>query len=482
MRKSFPGVLALRNGTLDLRAGEIHGLVGANGAGKSTLIKVLTGVLRADAGAITLNGRPIQFRSPLDARRSGVTAIYQEFALVPTLTVHENLLLGREPARGGFIRAKEETQVVASIMERLKLSVEPTTRVAELSTAQQQLVEIGRALIGETQVLILDEPTASLSPREVDGLFAILRDCAARKIAVLFISHRLEEILSIATRVTVMRDGDTIATADSRELTRGRLIEQMVGRSFEDEYPPRRDRAAHPCLQIEHLSGGMVRDVSFTVAAGEVLGLAGLVGAGRTELARLIFGADRRESGVIRLDGRILDIRSPRDAIRHGICLLTEDRTSEGLVLKASARENFALANLRAWSRMGWIDARRELLRFHDRAGQLNLVYHSPDQRAEELSGGNQQKLLVARWLETQSRVMIFDEPTRGIDVGAKREMYILIDRLAAQGIAVIVISSEFPEILGLCHRVLVMRGGRITGEIQDVAHATQKHIMALAV
>ncbi len=482
IRKSFPGVLAVSQGSLELRAGEIHALVGANGAGKSTLIKVLTGVLQPDAGTIHLNGKLTDFRAPIEARRAGITAIYQEFALVPALSVHANLLLGREPTKAGFIRAAEENRLSQSILRRLNLNVDPETRVSDLSTAQQQLVEIGRALIGGAKILVLDEPTASLSPREVEWLFLILRELAAQDIAILFVSHRLEEVLSIAARVTVMRDGATIATTESAQLTRAQLIEQMVGRPIGDEYPERHHVPQDVCLEVDSLTGGQVRNVSFSVAHGEVLGLAGLVGAGRTELARLIFGADPRESGTIRVNGRVLDIHCPLDAIRQGICLLTEDRKNEGLVLKAAIRENFALPNLRSLSRWGWIDGQRELSRFFERARQLNLRFHGPAQHADELSGGNQQKLLVARWLETNSRVIIFDEPTRGIDVGAKREMYLLIDEIAANGIAVIVISSEFPEILGICDRVLVMKGGRIAGEIQDIRNATQQDIMALAV
>lgn len=482
IRKTFPGVLAVSSGSLELRAGEIHALVGANGAGKSTLIKVLTGVHEPDAGEITLAGQTVHFRAPIEARCAGITAIYQEFALVPQLSVHANLLLGREPARAGLIRAKEERHLSRSILNQLNLDVDPEARVGDLSTAQQQLVEIGRALVGGARILVLDEPTASLSPREVELLFQILRELASQRIAILFISHRLEEILTISARVTVMRDGITLATNDTKNLTREKLIEQMVGRPIGEEYPQRHRSPQQPCLEIESLSGGMVRDVSFSVAHGEVLGIAGLVGAGRTELARMIFGADPRECGTIRVDGRAQNIQSPRDAISRGISLLTEDRKNEGLVLRATIRENFSLANLQTLSRWGWIDERRELMRFNDRAQQLNLRFHDPAQRADELSGGNQQKLLVARWLETNSRVIIFDEPTRGIDVSAKREMYLLIDELAANGIAVIVISSEFPEILGICDRVLVMRRGRIAGEIQDIRNATQHDIMTLAV
>jgi len=482
IRKSFPGVQAIRDASLTLRAGEIHALVGANGAGKSTLIKILTGAHTADAGSMILAGEPIRFRTPIEARRAGISAVYQEFSLVPTLSIHANLFLGRERTRASLIELRSEKNAAANVLKQLGLAIDPDAPIAELSPAQQQLVEIGRALIGRSRILILDEPTASLSPREADRLFQILRDLAGQGIAIVFISHRLEEVLLIANRVTVMRDGVTVSSTPISETSKAAMIEQMVGRPLAEEYPVRTSHAGSVCLRVERISGPGTFDVSFSVAHGEVLGLAGLVGAGRTELARLIFAADRAESGAIHLEGRRLAIRSPLDAIRNGICLLTEDRKAEGLILKASVKDNFAIANLRSWSRAGWIDGPREMARFQERTRQINLRYGGPDQRAEELSGGNQQKLLVARWLETQSRVIIFDEPTRGIDVGAKREMYQLIGNLAADGVAMIVISSEFPELLGLCDRILVMRGGRVAGEIVDVAHATQQDIMALAV
>jgi ribose transport system ATP-binding protein len=482
IRKAFPGVLAVRSGSLELCAGEIHALVGANGAGKSTLVKILTGVLRADEGEILLQGKPVAFHSPSDAWRAGITAIYQEFSLVPALSVRANLFLGRERARGGFIDADFERRAALSVLDKLGADLEPEARVSELSIAHQQLVEVGRALACETKILVMDEPTASLSPREVGRLFQILRDLTAHGIAVLFISHRLEEVLAIAESVTIMRDGDTIETRDVASMTRPYLIEQMAGRRLDEEFPPRGRYATGTTFEVIGLSGGRVASITFSAKRGEVVGLAGLMGAGRTEVARLIFGADRKEQGEIRLDGRCLDIRSPRDAIRHGICLLTEDRKSQGLILKASAQENFALPNLASWSHMGWIRQRQERSRFHQRVAEFDLRLTGPDQRADTLSGGNQQKLLVARWLETHSRVIIFDEPTRGIDVGAKHEMYMLIDRLAAEGKVVIVVSSEFTEVLGICDRILVMREGRMAGEIANAACATEEDIMALAV
>jgi ribose transport system ATP-binding protein len=482
IRKAFPGVKAISAADFELRAGEIHALVGENGAGKSTLIKILTGVYRADAGLVELKGRRIDFHSPIDAHKNGIAAIYQEFTLVALMTVRENLFLGREKSKWAFINAASERRAAASVFKKMGVDIDPESLVSELSVARQQLVEIARALLIDAEILILDEPTAALTPPEVASLFVILKDLAGRGISIIFISHRLDEIFAIADRVTIMRDGRTVETARTSDLTRRRLIEQMVGRTLEEEFPRTPSHRGEIGFEVRHLSGGPVGEVSFSVRHGEVLGIAGLMGAGRTEVARLIFGADPKTSGEILISGRAIDIRSPRDAIAQGICLLTEDRKAQGLVLGASARDNFSLPNLPAFSRLGFINHGFENMRFLDHVRKLNIRIARQEQRAEELSGGNQQKLLVARWLETNSRVIIFDEPTRGIDVGAKYEMYLLINDLAAQGKIIIVISSELPEILGISDRILVMREGKITGEIADAPRATQEEIMALAV
>lgn len=482
IRKEFPGVLAVRAANLELKGGEIHALVGANGAGKSTLVKILTGVLSPDSGEILLDGVRVEFASTSDSMDAGLAAIFQEFSLVPALSIRANLFLGCEVTSRGLIDDGEERRLARSIMEQVGLTYSTDTLVRDLSVANQQLVEIARALLRRARILILDEPTASLSPREVERLFPILRDLAGQGIAILFISHRLEEILAIATRVTVMRDGETIDNLPAQGVTRDWLIERMVGHSFSDEFPPRSTTRGETGFEVRTLSGSGVADVSFFARRGEVLGLAGLVGAGRTELARLIFGADKRESGDLLLDGSPIRVTSPHDSIREGIGLLTEDRKSQGLVLNASVQFNFALGNLERWSSMGWIDRHRESLCFKSRVRELDMKVSGSEQLAGQLSGGNQQKLLVARWLETECRVLIFDEPTRGIDVGAKREMYFLIRRLADEGKIVIVISSEFPELLGLCDRILVMRRGRIAGIIDDVTTSSQEAIMAMAV
>lgn len=482
IRKSFPGVLAVDAVSFELAAGEIHALVGENGAGKSTLIKVLTGVHEPDGGGIFIDGSKVRFTSPLESQQAGIAAIYQEFTLVPALPVHANLFLGHERTNAGMIDAAYERTRSRELLNRLGVMIDPDALVSSLSVAQQQLVEIARALSREARILVMDEPTAALAPQEVGSLVQVLRDLTSRGMGIIFISHRLDEILEIADRITVMRDGRAVGTWRTSELTRTSLIEQMVGRPLEREFPKVVTTRGEVLLEVRGLRSERVRDVSFTLHRGEVLGIAGLMGAGRTETARLIFGADRMTGGEMSILGKPVRIESPRDAISAGICLLTEDRKIQGLILRAAARENFSLPNLAKWSRFGWMNRAREKGRFAERVEELKIRLSGPEQHAEDLSGGNQQKLLVARWLETDSEVVIFDEPTRGIDVGAKYDMYLLINTLAAQGKGVLMISSELPELLGMCDRVLVMREGHISGEITDVRGATQEQIMALAV
>jgi ABC-type sugar transport system ATPase subunit len=482
LRKAFPGVQAIKDGSFELRAGEIHALVGENGAGKSTLIKILTGVHAPDGGKVVVGEETRRFASPIEAHRAGIAAIYQEFTLIPTLSIAANLFLGRERTRWGALQLRDEFDHAGRALARLGLALDPDRKVSSLSVSEQQLVEIARALLVDARILIMDEPTASLTPREVNGLFGILRELAAQGIGILFISHRLDEVLDIADRITVMRDGVTVSTQDAAELSRRALIELMVGRSLVDEFPRGTSEHGPLRLEVKALGGGKVCEIDFSARAGEIIGFAGLMGAGRTEMARLIFGADRKESGEVILDGKLLRVAAPRDAIQSGICLLTEDRKGQGLVLCASARDNFAISSLNRWSRFGLRNQSKESGRFDAHRRALAIKISSPRQRAESLSGGNQQKLLVARWLEVDSQVIMFDEPTRGIDVGAKREMYLLIRRLAAQGKVVILISSELPELLGMCDRILVMKAGRISGQVSDVSSATQEQIMAMAV
>jgi ABC-type sugar transport system ATPase subunit len=481
--KRFPGVHALRGVHLELRAGEVLALLGENGAGKSTLIKVLAGAHIPDAGVIHLNGVETPVRSPMEARRAGIAVIYQDFNLVPSLTAAENIFLGNERTRAGWLRQDEEMRQATALVQRLGVPVDPAARCRDLTVAQQQVVEIAKALATDARILVMDEPSAALTLREVEQLFAVIRDLKARGLGVIYISHRLDEIDQIADRVMVMRDGEHVGTRPSGQLSRDELIEMMVGRRLDQEFPRRQAAIGEPRLAVRGLRrGAKVRGVSLVVRRGEVVGLTGLVGSGRTETVRLIFGADRREAGTIELDGRPLAITRPRDAIRAGIALLTEDRTSQGLVLAHSVRVNFALPNLGAWSRLGWLNQRRERTAFSRFVDHLRIRLASPEQPARTLSGGNQQKVVLARWLQRNCDVVIFDEPTRGIDVGAKYEIYLLINELAAQGKAILMISSELPEVLGMSDRILVMHEGRITGEITDVARATQEQIMTLAV
>ncbi len=481
--KSFPGVRALRGVDLELRRGEVLALVGENGAGKSTLIKVLAGAHAPDAGSIHLGGHAAHFTRPLDARKTGIDVIYQEFNLVPSLSAIENIFLGQEPAVAGFVRRGEERRRATELFARLGVAVASDAPCRELTVAQQQIVEIARALAFDAQIVVMDEPSATLTPQEVERLFGIIRDLRTKGISVIYISHRLEEVFAIADRVLVLRDGEAIACRPLGEVTRDELIRLMVGRRLEEEFPKRQVPIGPPRLVVRGLTRGRkVRDVSFEVRRGEVVGLTGLVGAGRTETARLIFGADRKEAGTVELDGRLLDIRSPRDAIRAGIALLTEDRKAQGLVLAQSVRDNFALPNLERFSFLGFVRRRAERQALARHVEALRIRSASPEQPARNLSGGNQQKVVLAKWLERDCEVLLFDEPTRGIDVGAKVEIYRLINDLAAAGKAILLISSELPEVLGMSDRILVMHEGRLTGEITAVGQATQEDILRLAV
>jgi ribose transport system ATP-binding protein len=479
--KDFPGVRALDRVTFEARAGEVHALVGENGAGKSTLMKILAGALPADSGEIVLEGRPAHITSPLRAQELGIGMIYQDFNLVPYLTVAENIFLGREPRRalwlvdrGRLLRDAE------AILQRLGVPLDPRRPVNQLSVAQQQMVEIAKAVSSDAKTIAMDEPSATLTENELRHLFALIRSLRDAGHSVIYISHRLEEIFEIADRVTVLRDGRHIATRGIAEVDTGQVIHMMVGRPLTAKIPKQAARVGDEVLRVEGLSGGPVREVSFSVRAGEIVGLTGLVGAGRSEVARLVFGADPKRAGRILLDGAPVNLASPAAAIAHGIGFVTEDRKRQGLVLGLPVRENVTLAELERLSALGFV--RRDLERAEVRrvVDRLRIRTPSIEQLVRNLSGGNQQKVALAKWLLTRSRVLFFDEPTRGIDVGAKVEIYQIMNDLARRGVAMVMITSELPEALGMSDRLLVMREGRLVAELAR-AQATQEIIMAYA-
>ncbi|MEL6102839.1 MAG: sugar ABC transporter ATP-binding protein [Pseudomonadota bacterium] len=481
--KTFPGVRALDGAQLTLRAGEVHALMGENGAGKSTLIKVLAGIYQKDGGEVRLHGDLVSFDTPRAAQEAGICVIHQELSIVPHLTVAQNIFLGREPRTAlGLLDEAALNARAEKILASMNLDIHPKADAGNLTVARQQMVEIAKALAVDGRVLVMDEPTAPLNDREVAELFTIIRGLKAQGVAIVYISHRMAELPQIADRVTVMRDGAWIGTVGA-EAPVSEIIEMMVGRKVEVKSPDIPDLSNAPVLlRAEGLKvGRRVRDVSFEVRAGEILGFAGLMGAGRTETARLIFGADAREAGRIVVHGREVDIRSPADAVAAGIGYLSEDRRRFGLAIGLSVAENVALADLGRFARAGIVNGASIRQTAREMIGKLRVRTPHENQEARLLSGGNQQKVVIAKWLLRECDVLFFDEPTRGIDVGAKSEIYDLLRNLAAQGKAIVVISSELPELLQLSHRIAVMCEGRLTGVLPGGPRTTQAEIMALA-
>ncbi|MDN8600498.1 sugar ABC transporter ATP-binding protein [Citrobacter sp. S2-9] len=483
--KRFPGVLALSNVDFSLRRGEVHALLGENGAGKSTLMKILSGVYQPDEGNIVFEDQPVSFSSPLSAQQAGITIIHQEFNLFPELTVEENIFIGREFCKNNRWRLDEKQQRLAAteILQKLNLNISPDTLVADLTVAQQQMVEIAKAISVNAKILIMDEPTAALTETEIESLFQVTRLLKSQGTGIVYISHRLEELALIADRATVMRDGQYIDTVDYDAVKISDLITMMVGRDLGNIYP-RREALAHqtPVLEVSGLTRkGVLNNIDFTLYRGEILGFAGLMGAGRTELARAIFGADPIDAGTIKLNGNVTVIKDIPDAIKQGISYLTEDRKKEGLALGLSVERNIMLGNYPEYSdRYGNVDSKRCQTTSQEQVSALRIKTPHLEQAALNLSGGNQQKIIIARWVCKDTDILIFDEPTRGIDVGAKLEIYELMNRLVAKGKSIIMISSELPEVLGMCDRILVMRNGRITGELTS-DDATQEKIMQYA-
>ena len=484
IEKSFPGVQALRDGRFELRPGEVHALCGENGAGKSTLMKILAGIYQKDAGRILLGGQAASLPTPRAAMRQGISIVHQELNLMPHLSVAQNIFIGREPRRAGlFLDDPALNAQAQALFERTNIKLDPRVRVGELTIAHQQMVEIAKALSFNTRVLIMDEPTAALTETEIADLFTLIRQLRAAGTGIVHISHRLEELQQIADRVTVMRDGQYVETLPMREASIERIITMMVGRTIFDTRPELpEDGAGEPLLEARGISRGrQLHNLSFTLRRGEILGIAGLIGAGRTELARAVFGADRVDSGEVLIHGKPARIRSPNDAVRQGIGYLSEDRKHFGLALGLSVETNLALA---AYGRfLGPLGTVRDsATRSNGERHVRDLAIKTPSlaQRVRFLSGGNQQKVVIGKWLTADTEILIFDEPTRGIDVGAKAEIYRLMNELAKSGKAIIMISSELPEILRMSHRILVMCEGRITGELRS-DEATQERIMALA-
>jgi inositol transport system ATP-binding protein len=488
--KSFPGVRALDHVSLEIAPGEIHGLLGENGAGKSTLIKILSGAYQPNEGTLVFDGQPIRIDNPHHAQQLGIVTIYQEFNLVPHLTIAENVFIGREPGGGGFVNWGEMQRQTKIYTDRIGIDLDPMRRVRNLSVAEQQMVEIARALSMKSRLIIMDEPTSALSETEVEKLFTIAHDLRAQGLSIIFVTHRLEEVMHICDRITVLRDGRNVGSANVKDITTSDIIRMMVGRNVEEHSP--KDRSSiqsAAALRVHNLSrkrsvqdphATVLHDISFEVYKGEILGIAGLVGAGRTELARAIFGADSFSQGRIEIDGQPVRIKSPADAIRHGIGLVPEDRKQQALFLALAVRNNLSIAALGKLLRLGgFVKQGDETRLIEDYRRTLNIRMASPEQRIANLSGGNQQKVVIARWLALQPRVLIVDEPTRGIDVAAKAEVHTLLRDMAQNGIAIIMISSELPEILAMSDRIITLREGHLTGEIMR-ADANEEKLMQM--
>lgn len=481
LTKTFPGVKALSDASVEFYAGEVHALLGENGAGKSTLCKILAGAYGADSGSIFLNEKEYKGFTPAEAKKNGIGMIYQEFNLVPALSVYENIFLGKELKKGIMLDRADMIQETRKVFERLKISLDPTWKVRELSIAYQQLVEIGKAIYENAKILIMDEPTAPLTEQEVGVLFDIIRDLKKQGITIIYISHRIEELFEVAERVTVMCDGRVVRTLKTAETNRKELVSLMVGRELGESYPAKGGcRPGEELLQVSHLNTSKLKDISFAVRSGEILGFAGLVGAGRTEVARAIFGADPRISGEISVRGKTLNIKTPADAIRAGICLIPEDRKGQGVHLHLSVRDNITLPKIKDLSKWMMIQPAQERKLIDQYILTLEIKTPSETQLVNNLSGGNQQKVVLAKWLAVNCDIMIFDEPTRGIDVGAKQEIYQLMESLRQEGKAIIMISSELPELIGMSDRIAVMHEGKING-ILSGTEATQSAILELA-
>ena len=485
VNKEFPGVKALSNMHLNLKAGEVLAVVGENGAGKSTLMKILSGIYQKDSGSITYQGQHVDVKNPHEAQRLGISIIHQEIHLAPHLTVAQNIFIGREPRRAGgiFLNEKELNRMAQELLSELNLKIDPTTLVGELSIARQQMVEIAKAVSYRGSVIIMDEPTSSLTPTETEALFKIIKDLRKRGLGIIYISHRLEELSEIADRITVIRDGEFIKTLESTETNIDEIISLMVGRNVDhNQRPAPRPHNNKTVLRVENISTlNLLKDISFDLKEGEILGFAGLMGAGRTELARALIGADPKTSGRVFLKDKEIKITSPADAVAAGIGYLSEDRKKYGLLLIQDVTFNIALSSLKSFtSKFGFFKNAPALVKAKEGIKALGIKTPNERQLLKNLSGGNQQKVVISKWLTRDCEVLIFDEPTRGIDVGAKDEIYKLLTKLASEGKSIIMISSELPEILRMSDRIAVMCEGRLTGIVEN-KDSDQNSIMQLA-
>ena len=480
--KYYPGVTALDHVDFELRKGEVHALLGENGAGKSTLCKIIAGAQPMDDGSYCLDGEQIRTLTPQSAKDKGVSMIYQEFNLVPYLKVYENMFLGKEIERGIYADKRAMIRKTREVFERFHIEIDPNSRISDLSNAYKQQVEIAKAVLENAKVLIMDEPTAPLGNREVENLFEMIRTLKSEGVSIIYISHRLEELFEISDRITVMRDGQYIETLNTKDTNKSALVKLMVGRDLSEDYPQRSTPIGEEVLRVEHLSTveTKLHDVSFTLHKGEILGFAGLVGAGRTEVMRALFGADHRSSGTVYVGGKQVEILRPIDAIHNGNALIPEDRKGQGVSLTLSIRENISLVMLHTLQSFLRISRKKERTLVDSYMNALAVKAPSMEQLTKNLSGGNQQKVVVAKWLATNADIIILDEPTRGIDIGAKYEIYLIMNRLVKEGKSIIMISSEMPELIGMSDRIIVMHQGSVSGELTK-EEVSQERILEMA-
>ncbi|MFD1849552.1 sugar ABC transporter ATP-binding protein [Oceanobacillus bengalensis] len=482
IHKAFGANKVLEGVDFTLEPGEVHALMGENGAGKSTLMNILTGLFPQNEGKITIDGKQIQFKDSKEAERAGLAFIRQELNIWPQMTVLENLFIGREKRNAfGVLKEKEMKTLAEAIFSRLDISIPLDKEAGACSVGEQQMIEIAKALMLDAEVIIMDEPTAALTDREIEKLFKIMKELTASGVSLVYISHRMEEIFAICDRITVMRDGVSVATSFIKDTNFDEIVKQMVGRELEDRYPARNPKYGEVVMEVSGLTRkGVFEDISFSVKEGEILGVSGLMGAGRTEIMRAIFGLDGFDSGEVKIGGKPISIKNPACAANEGLAFITEDRKDEGLVLDFSIRENIALTNLKSFSPNGIVKNKDETAFVKLMVERLKIKTESQETPAGNLSGGNQQKVVIAKWVGTSPKVLIMDEPTRGIDVGAKREIYNLMNELTERGLAIIMVSSDLPEVLGMSDRILVIHEGKVSGELRS-EEATQEKIMTFA-